>query len=91
MKNSIIAKLATLGLFILAASFIWAALYLSLSYVIWNIIIGLVGLFFLFRALELVDKVNKFGEYADKPNSAQSEPEDNAQAPDEDDNASGDC
>ena len=81
MKNSIITKLAMLGLFILAATFIWAAVYLSLSYTIWNIIIGLVGVFFLFRGLELADKVNKFGEYAEKPGNAQSEPEDNAQAP----------
>ena len=90
MNKSIITKLAMLGLFILAASFIWAAIYLTLSYTIWNIIIGLVGLFFLFRGLELADKVNKLGDYAEKPGNEQSESEDNAQASGNDD-AAGDC
>ena len=64
--NSFLTKLAMLLLFSLAVTCVWFAITTSFSLTLYNILLGILGAFFLFRALEIADKVNKFGPYAEK-------------------------
>ena len=65
--NIFLTKLAMLILFLLAVTCGWAAVTMTFSVSLWNIILGILAAFFLFRALEFADKVNKFGPYAEDP------------------------
>lgn len=64
--NRFLLKLAMLLMFLLAILGVWAALTMSFSASIWNLLLGVVGIFFFFRALELVDRINKLGAYSDE-------------------------
>lgn len=54
-----------LAMFLLAVTCVWAAVTMVFSASLWNIILGVVGAWFLLRAFELADKVNKLGPYAE--------------------------
>ena len=58
--------LCSVIMFIAFLVFGWAAISMSFSITLWNLILAVMAGFFLFRALELVDKVNKLGPYAPK-------------------------
>lgn len=68
--NRFLLKVAMLLMFILAILGVWAALTMTFSASIWNLILGVCGIFFFFRALELVDKVNKLGAYSEDKDNA---------------------
>lgn len=69
--NRILLKVAMLIMFILAILGVWAALSMTFTASVWNLILGVVGIFFFFRALELVDKINKLGSYANEHDGGQ--------------------
>jgi hypothetical protein len=60
----ILAKILMLLMFLLAVTCGWAGLTLSFPASLFNILLGILCLFFLFRGLELVDKINKLGPYS---------------------------
>lgn len=64
--NTFLTKLVMLIFFIVAVSAGWAAVTMVFQASLWNIILGVVSAFFLFRALELADRINKYGQYAEK-------------------------
>ena len=64
--NRILLKVAMLLMFILAVLGIWTAMAMTFPADIWNFLLGVVGVFFFFRGLELVDKINKLGSYAEE-------------------------
>lgn len=74
MMNSFFTKLAMLILFMLAVTTAWAAVSMTFPASLFNILLGILAAFFLFRALELVDKVNKYGQYYEDPNDKKQEP-----------------
>lgn len=63
--NNFLTKIAMLVMFLLAVTSVWAALEMVFPVNLVNILLGVVGAFFLLRAFELADKVNKLGPYAD--------------------------
>ena len=64
--NSFLLKIAMLVMFLLAVTFGWAALVMVFPISLWNILMGIVAAFFLLRAFELADKINKLGPYAEE-------------------------
>lgn len=64
--SDILTKVAMLAMFLLAVTCVWAAVTMVFSASLWNIILGVVGVWFLLRAFELADKVNKLGPYAER-------------------------
>lgn len=66
LMNSFFIKLAMLVLFLLAITCLWGALMMTFPVTLWNILLGIVGVFFLLRALEIADKINKFGPHSDE-------------------------
>ena len=69
--NTFLTKLAMLLMFLLAVSCFWAALTMAFSISLWNILLGILGAFFLLRGFELADKINKLGPYAEEKDSGQ--------------------
>lgn len=67
------AKIAMLLLFIIALSCAWVAFTAVFEISLWNIILGLVSVYFLLQALELADYVNQVGRYA-KTDGEEDEP-----------------
>ena len=65
MINSILLKLAMLVLFLLAVTFTWSAITMVFDASLFNILLGIMGIFFLLRALEIADKINNLGPYAE--------------------------
>ena len=66
--NTFFTKIAMLLFFLLAVTCAWAAVTMVFSVSLWNVLLGILAAFFLLRAFELADKINKFGPYAeDKP------------------------
>ena len=63
--NSFLTKVATLVMFLLAVICGWSALYMVFSITLWNFLLGILAAFFLFRALELTDRINHYGPHAD--------------------------
>ena len=63
--SDILTKVAMLAMFLLAVTCVWAAVTMVFSASLWNIILGVVGAWFLLRAFALADKVNKLGPYAE--------------------------
>ena len=59
--NSFFTKLAMLVLFLLAVTSGWAALTMVFKVSLVNIILGILAIFFILRALEIADKINKLG------------------------------
>ena len=66
MLKSFFTKLSMLVLFLAAVVCAYAAVTMVFTTSLWNIILGIVAVFFLFRFLEVADEVNKFGDYAEK-------------------------
>ena len=64
--NTFFTKLAMLVLFLLAVTCGWAALVMVFPVSIFNILLGILAAFFLLRAFELADKINKLGPYSDE-------------------------
>jgi hypothetical protein len=64
--NSFITKTAMLVLFLLAVTCAWAAVTMVFQVSLFNILLGILAAFFLLRAFELADKVNKLGPYAEE-------------------------
>ena len=73
--NSFITKIVMLVLFLLAVSCGWAAVTMVFPASLFNILLGILSAFFLLRAFELADKVNKLGPYAEKPKDEPGGPE----------------
>ena len=74
--NRILLKLAMLLMFLLSGFSGWAALFMTFNAGVWNLILGILAIFFFFRALELVDKINKLGAYSEeRDNKEHSKPE----------------
>ena len=72
--NTFLTKLAMLLMFLLAVTCIWSAVTMVFSISLWNILLGILGAFFLLRGFELADKINKLGPYAeDKSNGQENE------------------
>ena len=65
MMNTFLTKLAMLILFLLAVTCAWSAITMVFSVSLWNILLGILAAFFLLRAFELADRINKYGPYAD--------------------------
>ncbi len=63
--NTFLTKLAMLGLFLLAVTCGWAALVMVFPISLVNILLGILAAFFLLRAFELADKINKLGPYSE--------------------------
>lgn len=69
--NTFLAKIAMLALFLLAVTCGWAALMMTFPISLFNILLGILAAFFLLRAFELADKINKLGPYSDKEDELQ--------------------
>ena len=63
--NTFLSKLAMLAMFIFSVTAGWAALTMTFSATLYNLLLGIISVFFFFRALELVDKLNHYGPHAD--------------------------
>ena len=48
-------------MFILSLTAGWSAVVMVFYDSIWNLLLGLISIFFFFRGLELIDKINNFG------------------------------
>lgn len=64
--NTFLTKLAMLVLFLLAVTCGWSALVMVFPASLYNILLGILAAFFLLRAFELADKVNKLGPYSEE-------------------------
>jgi len=64
--NSFITKIVMLVMFLLAVTCGWAAVTMVFSASLFNILLGILAAFFLLRAFELADRVNKLGPYAEQ-------------------------
>ena len=62
-------KILMLIMFILAATFGWAAVTMQFEASLFNIILGIVSMFFFLRGFELADKVNGLGPYYNTQNT----------------------
>lgn len=62
--KTIATKIFILLLFILAGITGWAAFAMVFSAGLYNIVLGIVSIFFFVQALDLVDRLNKLGNYA---------------------------
>ena len=69
MKNAILQKIILLVLFLACVLTGWCAINMVFTLSIWNILLGIVSAFFLFRSLEMADKINKFGPYSEEENN----------------------
>jgi len=64
--KSFLEKIAMLFSFIFTVLLAWAAFSMMFDYVIVNWVLGILALWFLFRSLDLADKINKYGSYSEK-------------------------
>ena len=87
--NSFFTKTAMLVMFLLAVTCAWAAFVMVFQVSLFNILLGILAAFFLLRAFELADKVNKLGPYAEK-DEAPVKPGPNKPNPDSDSDDPGD-
>ena len=72
--NTFLTKLAMLVLFLLSVTCAWAAMTMVFDVSLFNILLGILAAFFLLRAFELADKVNKLGPYSDEPEEPKQQP-----------------
>jgi hypothetical protein len=87
--NTFVTKMAMLVLFLLAVTCAWAAVTMVFQVSLFNILLGILAAFFLLRAFELADKVNKLGPYAEE-DEAPVKPGPKKPTPPQDDEVSGD-
>ena len=64
--NSILMKLALLTTVLIFITCGWFAFAVDFKIPLFNILLGIVALFFLFRSLELVDIINKLGPHSEE-------------------------
>ena len=64
--NTFLTKVAMLFLFLLSVTCAWSALTMVFPASLFNILLGILAAFFLLRAFELADKINKLGHYAEE-------------------------
>ena len=62
--KTFLTKLAILLFFIVAAATGWAAFAMVFPASIFNVLLGVVAIFFITQALDLIDKLNKMGAYS---------------------------
>lgn len=74
MMNSFFTKLAMLVLFLLAVTCAWAAVTMVFQVSLFNLLLGILAAFFLLRAMELADKINKFGPYSERHEEKSKDP-----------------
>ena len=67
--NTFLTKIAMLVMFLLAVTCGWAALVMVFPVSLYNILLGILAAFFLLRAFELADKINKLGPYSEEDES----------------------
>lgn len=72
--KTFLTKIAMLGLFLLAVTCGWAALVMVFPVTLINILLGILAAFFLLRAFELADEINKFGPYAEEEDQEKDNP-----------------
>ena len=72
--NTFFTKLAMLVMFLLAVTCGWAALVMVFPVSLFNILLGILAAFFLLRAFELADKINKLGPYSDEDGQENNKP-----------------
>jgi len=72
--NTFFTKLAMLVMFLLAVTCGWAALEMIFPVSLFNILLGILAAFFLLRAFELADKINKLGPYSDDEGQENNKP-----------------
>ena len=65
--RTFLLKIAMLFSFLMSAAFGWLAVTMFFDLGLLNILMGIIALFFLFRALEFVDIINHLGPYQDEP------------------------
>ena len=75
--NTFFTKLAMLVLFLLAVTCGWAALVMVFPVSLFNILLGILAAFFLLRAFELADKINRLGPYSDEDAQEKNKPTNN--------------
>ena len=63
--NTIVSKLAMLVFFLLAVTCAWAAVTMVFQVSLFNILLGILAVFFLLRGLEIADKINILGPYSE--------------------------
>ena len=61
-----LSKLAMLVMFLLAVTCAWAAVSMVFDVSLINILLGVLAAFFLLRGVELADKINHLGPYAEE-------------------------
>ena len=69
--NTFLTRLAMLVLFLLAVTCGWAALVIVFPVSLFNILLGILAVFFCLSASELADKINKLGPYSDEEDNSQ--------------------
>lgn len=74
--NGFLSKIAMLVMFLLAVSCIWAAITMVFHVGLFNILLAILGAFFLLRGFELADKVNKLGPYSEDNTPGPPQPQD---------------
>ena len=75
-----LTKIAMLTMFILGVTFGWASITMQFSVSLYNILLGILSMFFLLRGFEFADKINMFGPYSEKDmvEKVEMKPADNA-------------
>lgn len=63
--NTILSKLALLAFFLLGITCGWAAFTMVFPVSLFNILLGLLALYFIINGFDVLDRLNKLGPYAD--------------------------
>ena len=63
--NAFLNRLAMLVLFLLAFTCAWSAVSMVFEVSLFNILLGILAIFFLLRGLEIADKINNLGPYSE--------------------------
>lgn len=74
MMNAFFNKLAMLILFLASVTCGWCAVSIPFPITLVNILLLILAAFFLLRAFELADKINKLGPYAEDKDKDGNEP-----------------
>lgn len=80
-----LTKILMLIMFILGVSFGWASISMQFVYSLYNILLGILSMFFLLQGFEFADKINMFGPYAGKVTAEKTETKPADSAPEKED------
>lgn len=69
--NKTLTRITGLFLFIIAVTFLWAAVSIAFPWAIVNLVLGIIGIYVFFRSLDCIDIVNGWGKYADENQTPQ--------------------